>query len=135
LFGVCEAEIENRTNDSAQKLIHTTLWDAFALHELNNKFYAGVALHFDLLLQHLTGNKIVSKNSEDAKLFASRLLGRLLFIWFLRKKNIVSESNHYFDTVNDLDGSAYYEKHIKQLFFETLNTPIKDIKSNDNETP
>ncbi|GHV37278.1 restriction endonuclease subunit M [Spirochaetia bacterium] len=135
LYGVCELKTDNNTNDSSQKLIHTTLWDAFALHELNNKFYAGVASHFEILLQHLIAKKGGAKDSEDAKLFVSRLLGRLLFIWFLRKKNIVSESYHYFDKVDDVDGSEYYDKYLKQLFFKTLNIPIKDRKSKDDETP
>ncbi|GHT86178.1 hypothetical protein FACS1894137_11400 [Spirochaetia bacterium] len=86
LYGVCELEAAGTTDDGIQKLIHTTLWDAFALHELNKKFYDGVAVHFEILLQHLTGKKSGSKDPEDAKLFVSRLLGRLLFIWFLRKK-------------------------------------------------
>jgi hypothetical protein len=135
LYSVCELKTISAADDSAQKLIHTTLCDAFALHELNNKFYAGVALHFDLLWRHLTAKQGGSKEPGDAKLFVSRLLGRLLFIWFLRKKDIVSESNHYFDTVNNLDGSDYYDKYLKQLFFKTLNMPIKDRISKDNETP
>ncbi|MDR3094563.1 MAG: hypothetical protein LBU62_08000, partial [Bacteroidales bacterium] len=132
LEGVCEAPIGEA--DSTQRLIHTKLWDAFALHELNNKFYAGVALHFELLLQHLTGKNGGAKEPEDAKLFVSRLLGRLLFIWFLRKKEVVVDST-YFDTAKDLEGSDYYEKYLKKLFFETLNTPIKNRKVRDKETP
>jgi methylase of polypeptide subunit release factors len=135
LYGVCELKGASVIDDATQNLIHTTLWDNFALHKLNNKFYAGIASHFELLLQHLTEKSGGAKNTEDEKLFVSRLLGRLLFVWFLRKKRIVSETNGYFDTVNDLNASDYYAKYLKKLFFEILNTPIKDRKSKDNETP
>jgi len=52
--------------------------------------------------------------------FATRLLGRLVFLRFLAKKNIVPESFFDPETPRDI---TYYQKTLGPLFFETLNTP------------
>lgn len=106
-----------------QRTIHKTLWDAFALKEVNKRFYEGVAQHFQILLQHLHGE--AGKSEEDAKLFANRLIGRLLFIWFLRKKGFVNENMGYF-ACEGIPATEYYEESLKPLFFNTLNKPADE---------
>ena len=114
-----------------QRTIHTTLWDAFELREVNKKFYIGIAEHFQLLCQHLWRNPPEGVDSteikESAKVFSSRLLGRLLFIWFLRKKGIINKDFAYF-VVDSLSATEYYDKVLKKLFFNTLNTPVNERK-------
>lgn len=107
---------------STQEALHTTLWESFKLKSVNQKFYDGVANSFNELLQHL---KSIDKDDEEAKLFASRLLGRLLFCWFLRKKGIIDESIGYFDA-QGLDSTTYYKSSLERLFFLTLNTPVDE---------
>ncbi|MEG2616013.1 MAG: Eco57I restriction-modification methylase domain-containing protein, partial [Raoultibacter sp.] len=106
-----------------QRTIHKTLWDAFALKEVNRRFYEGVASHFQILLQHLHDTS--GKPAEDAKLFANRLIGRLLFIWFLRKKGFVNEGMGYF-ACEGVPATEYYANSLKPLFFETLNKPATE---------
>ena len=118
---------ENET----QQTIHAQLWKALELSEVNKRFYEGVAKAFTLLVQHLHNNDYVKK---EAQLFSSRLLGRLIFIWFLRKKDIIHESMGYFDPM-DLTGTDYYNKKLKPLFFDTLNTPMEERKHTDIITP
>jgi len=105
-----------------QEAIHTTLWESFKLKTVNEKFYAEIANSFTLLLQHLTS---IGKDQEQSKLFASRLLGRLLFCWFLRKKGIIDESMGYFNATGT-DAADYYRSNLERLFFLTLNTPIEE---------
>lgn len=107
---------------SSTEALHTTLWESFKLQSVNKDFYTGVANSFTELLQHL---KSIGRDEEDAKLFASRLLGRLLFVWFLRKKDIIDESLGYFDASSD-SATNYYKRSLERLFFNTLNTPIDD---------
>ena len=107
---------------SSTEALHTTLWESFKLQSVNKDFYTGVANSFTELLQHL---KSIGRDEEDAKLFASRLLGRLLFVWFLRKKDIIDESLGYFDASSDT-ATNYYKRSLERLFFNTLNTPIDD---------
>ena len=111
--------------------IHQTIWDALALSEVNKKFYAGVAEHFTILINHLISE---GYDKEDSKLFTSRLLGRLLFVWFLRKKHIIDESFGYFDIASK-SSTDYYDDSLKQLFFYTLNTPVNDSDRKDKVTP
>ncbi|EDP69027.1 type IIS restriction endonuclease, putative [Carnobacterium sp. AT7] len=114
-----------------QRTIHTTLWNALQLKEVNKQFYGYVASHYAEVVTCLEKN---GKNSEDSKQFSSRLLGRLLFIWFLRKMDVINESIGYFET-NDLTATEYYNQRLKLLFFETLNTEIGSRTSGDLLTP
>jgi type I restriction-modification system DNA methylase subunit len=113
---------EGAGNLSTQEALHTTLWESFKLKSVNQKFYDGVSNSFTELLQHL---KSIDKEEEEAKLFASRLLGRLLFCWFLRKKGIIDEDAGYFNA-SGLNATTYYKQSLERLFFSTLNTPIDD---------
>ena len=116
---------------SSKRAFHETLWNALALSEVNRKFYEGVAKQFTILYQHLVS---LGKDKDDAKIFSSRLLGRLLFIWFLRKKGVVPKEEKYFPRDIE-DSTKYYNSVLKPLFFKTFNTPIYDRKSGDTETP
>jgi len=107
---------------STHDAVHTKLWDAFAIREVNKAFYQGVAAFFDELRERLIQDK---RSEEDAKLFASRLIGRLLFVWFLRRKGLIANGPAYFDTA-ERTATKYYDEVLKQLFFEVLNTPVKE---------
>lgn len=105
-----------------QDALHNTLWESFKLKSVNQKFYDGVSNSFTDLLQHL---KSINKEEEEAKLFASRILGRLLFCWFLRKKGIIDETVGYFNA-KSTNATDYYRQSLERLFFLTLNTPIDE---------
>jgi hypothetical protein len=113
---------EGAGNLSTQEALHTTLWESFKLKSVNQKFYDGVSNSFTDLLQHLGS---IDKDEEESKLFASRLLGRLLFCWFLRKKGIINEGMGYFDA-NGQESTEYYRSNLEKLFFLTLNTPVDE---------
>lgn len=114
-----------------QRTIHTTLWNALQLKEVNKQFYGYVASHYAEVVTYLEKK---GKKSDDAKQFSSRLLGRLLFVWFLRKMNVINESIGYFET-DDLTATEYYDQRLKKLFFETLNTELESRTSGDLLTP
>ena len=114
-----------------QRTIHTTLWNALQLKEVNKQFYNYIAAHFAELVTSL---EAMGKGEDDAKQFSSRLLGRLLFVWFLRKMDVINEAVGYFD-VEELDATEYYEQKLKVLFFNTLNTEISDRSNGDLRTP
>ncbi|MDR2427007.1 MAG: Eco57I restriction-modification methylase domain-containing protein [Endomicrobium sp.] len=122
-------KISQAGKSATQELIHTSLWNAFALKEVNKKFFEGIAELFTELFNFLAK----TKDREDSKLFANRLIGRLLFIWFLRKKELINESYNYFTA--DENSDVYYENKLKLLFFEILNTQVESRKTDDKETP
>jgi hypothetical protein len=115
--------------EQSQEVIHQILWNSFALKEVNKKFFEAVAELFTELFNFLSK----TKDKQDSKMFANRLIGRLLFIWFLRKKDLINESENYFEV--EADSTNYYQNKLKPLFFETLNTQIQDRKTTDKTTP
>ena len=69
---------------------------------------------------------------EENDMQVIRMITRLLFISFLKEKNLVSEDIFKLDiaqeTLNNfsLDTSDYYQAVLQNLFFATLNTPINE---------
>lgn len=126
--------IAKESKYSPQESIHNLVWDAFQLKEVNNKFYQGVSNLYNNLVYHLQSENEIS--AADSKQFSSRLLGRLLFIWFLRKMDLINEDKGYFNT-NGMSSTEYYESYLKPLFFHTLNTPIseRNVTIQDAKTP
>jgi hypothetical protein len=121
-----------------QRTIHQTLWSAFELKEVNKKFYEGVSDLFEILSSHLEKQENLKKSipylSKQSKQFVNRLIGRILFLWFLNKKGILSNKFNYFDI--NTESTEYYNKKLKILFYEVLNTPIEERNNTkDLETP
>ena len=123
---------QDLTKIVSQKAIHESLWNAFQLKEVNRKFYEIIASYFDRLVETMEVQN--NKNNENAKQFSSRLLGRLLFIWFLRKMNVINEEIGYFDT-SGKTSTSYYNDTLKMLFFNTLNKPVEERMHRDKKTP
>ena len=120
-----------------QKSIHKSLWDALALETVNKNFYIEIADLFNELQQFIIKNppsKEIVNLAETSKIFSIRILGRVLFTWFLRKKEFISAHENYFE-IGVLESSEYYEAKLKPLFFETFNQPIEDRTSTDKTTP
>jgi hypothetical protein len=116
-----------------QKTIHEVLWRELQVNEVNKKFYLGISDHFERLNKFIeqTYQKI---NVKEAQQFSSRLIGRLLFIWFLRKMNLINTKSGYFD-IEQLSSTEYYDKKLKILFFDVLNTLVDERHSSDKQTP
>jgi len=101
----------------------------FSVEVVNNDFYKEIAKLYDDLVG--TSNiKGVIKYPQDGDMrhqFAVRLIGRIVFCWFLREKN--SDNNKSLISTEILSGSAankesnYYHKILAPLFFEVLNKP------------
>ena len=124
-------KIAGRAQSSSKQLFHEALWNALELKEVNKKFYLGIAAKFAELYQYL---ERTGKNSADAKLFVSRLIGRLLFVWFLRKKGVIANEDYYFPKHID-DDTTYYNSILRKLFFNTFNTPVNNRSGGDTKTP
>jgi type I restriction-modification system DNA methylase subunit len=118
---------------SNKKEVHTFLWDSFDLQPLNKKFYAGISERFILLRQHLTKESIL--DDKHASFFANRLMGRVIFCWFLDKKGVINPDRKYFDSQPFESDTDYYRKNLEALFYGVLNTPIPDREYKDDVTP
>jgi len=119
-------DIAKKSED--KNIFHLTIWDSFKLSSLNKKFYEGMVNSFTTLTQHL---QTAGVENQLANQFANRMLGRLLFLWFLRKKHIINEEKEYF--LIDCDDNAYYQNKLSVLFFNVLNN--ESHKDFDSVTP
>lgn len=116
--------------------------EAFSVEALNKEFYGFIAKRFYELVGATTGqgkNKTEHKRimrlpgEQDTIIyqeFAVRLIGRTVFCWFLKEKKSGGEipllpaellSSKSLDMYDD-----YYHTVLERIFFQTLNTPIKD---------
>lgn len=107
------------------------LLSRFSVEVVNKQFYLEVAKFFDELVldenKNLSLPSISQENVNIRKSFAVRLIGRLMFCWFLKQKK--SESGQLIP--DELLSSAvakktnnYYHGILEPLFFEVLNTSI-----------
>ena len=112
--------------------LHKAWTDVLNTEPLNSKFYSEL---FDWYQWAVAECRFPDNN---VKLEVIRLITRLLFIWFLKEKNLDKEnklvSPDLFDKDKvkvylnrfDLETSDYYQAVLQNLFFATLNTPIDE---------
>lgn len=112
------------------------LLSRFSVEVVNKQFYLEVAKFFDELVLNENKNLLLPGTSEEdintRKSFAVRLIGRIMFCWFLKQKKSTSGqliSDELFSSKVVKDN--YYHNILEPLFFSVLNTSIdsRDIRS------
>lgn len=121
---------------------------AFSVDRVTKEFYSGIA---ELFTKLTGGIRTVYGKSEEypmvlhlpsvgdakiAKEFGVRLIGRLVFAWFLKRKAGSLKGPLMPDSLLSLSAvsnaidcrRSYYHATVEPLFFETLNTPPKERK-------
>jgi hypothetical protein len=120
--------------------VHENLWNSFDLESVNKTFYKEISSFFVELKQHLVDKKIFDE--RHAALFVNRFIGRVIFCWFLDKKDFINPKQKYFD-LEGKNATEYYQLKLEKLFFRILNKKIKDraedvynlVGEIDEETP
>jgi hypothetical protein len=103
----------------------------FALEVVNNEFYKEIAKLYDELVgtdEHDPSLRYPT-SGEASHEFAIRLIGRIIFCWFLREKR--SDASVPLIPIEILSRSAakeenYYHAVLAPLFFEVLNKYLKN---------
>lgn len=112
------------------------LLNRFSVEVVNKLFYLEVAKHFDELVSGDDKNLILPcvshENINVRKSFAVRLIGRLMFCWFLKQKK--SDSGQLIPDgllSSIIVKENYYHGILEPLFFGALNTSVdsRDIRS------
>lgn len=112
------------------------LLSRFSVEVVNKQFYLEVANFFDELVsidnQNLTLPGVSETDLNTRKSFAVRLIGRIMFCWFLKQKK--SENGQLIPDEllsSKVISDNYYHNTLEPLFFGVLNTPIdsRDIRS------
>ena len=130
---------------SGKKLYLEEIRNAFSVEALNEEFYKVVARQFYQLVGAVEGKGskainhkrllqlpgITPNNKNTLKIyheFAVRLIGRIVFSWFLKVKkseagiSLLPEHLLSLDAVKN--NEDYYHSIVERLFFQTLNTPM-----------
>jgi adenine-specific DNA-methyltransferase len=113
------------------------LLNRFSVEVVNREFYDEIQKAFDFLIGDGTEEKTQlklpgMKNGVFAKDFAVRLIGRIMFCWFLKQKKTDSGQLIPEEILSSKSVvSDYYHSTLEPLFFEVLNTSIdtRDIRS------
>ncbi|MFO7891813.1 MAG: hypothetical protein R6V04_15910 [bacterium] len=127
------------------------LKDRFSIEVVNKDFYIEIACLFTELAggERTVGRKKIKEDgclslpytSDDTikKEFAVRLIGRLIFCWFLKKKNSNSGKplipEKLLSTQSVKQNQNFYHTILEPLFFGTLNTPLEDRNELYKDTP
>jgi hypothetical protein len=111
--------------------IQDRAWKSMDLKEVNKLFYKEVKVRYDALVAMLEPNTSFKKNEEESKKateahkqFAVRLIGRYIFCWFLKEKEIIAPeliSSKAIESTPD-----FFNRVLRVLFFRYLtNNPIQ----------
>ncbi|MBZ0298689.1 MAG: Eco57I restriction-modification methylase domain-containing protein [Anaerolineae bacterium] len=119
--------------------------EAFNVTTITKKFYEEYRRHYEharaTIRQYNPGVREFQNNDQSDKLhaFTQRLLGRLMFLYFLQRKGWLGErqkflTEKYMETMrqhaHELHGDGetfhYYREVLEPLFFQTMNTQRPD---------
>lgn len=100
----------------------------FSVEVVNNDFYREIASLFDSLVGNGGTTAAVNFKNQlvNKQEFGVRLLGRIIFCWFLREKKSDAGLALISDDLlsrKSAESENYYNKVLAPLFFEVLNKP------------
>ena len=124
-------ELSKKQLTDSKKLLHSKLWESFNFEPINRKFYLELVESFSLLAHHLEKEF----ERKPSVMFTTRLIGRLLFVWFLKKKNLINNKFDYFSIDDSFNQKKFYTEKLEVLFFETLNQEKSSRNHQDSFTP
>jgi len=116
--------------------------DAFGIEKVTKEFFVKYKQLFTSLEQQLRTNPTFRneavRNNIDATNFAKKLLGQIVFLYFLQKKGWLGVSKgetwgkgdkhflrHLFDKCLE-KGENFFNDYLEFLFYDTLNNPRND---------
>lgn len=109
------------------------LRERFSLEVVNKDFYKEISQAFTNLANNLLKLPSTEDKSKTSLEFAVRLIGRIIFCWFLREKRSETGSSLISKDILSLEAikqnENYYHSLLEPVFFEILNKPIKSRRN------
>lgn len=108
--------------------------DAFSVEKVTKAFYKEIADWYFWAAKNVTFPEAAEKETNGRKIAVIRMITRLIFIWFMKERRLVSLKLFNKEEISILlkslkpNGTTYYKAILQNLFFATLNTKIKDRK-------
>ncbi|HPD05587.1 MAG TPA: class I SAM-dependent DNA methyltransferase, partial [Spirochaetota bacterium] len=115
--------------ESLEKII-----DAFSVEKVTKEFYRNIVELYYTLINNYNNKglqRFPKEDQNEKEEFAIRLLGRLLFCWFLKMKkdgskdSLIPQKYLSSELVKNFNGD-YYHEYVEPLFFQILNKPLKE---------
>ncbi len=108
--------------------------EAFSVEKVTKEFYTEIANWYFWALKHVKFPKDAETEKNGKNIALIRFITRIIFIWFMKHKSLISTDlfdknkiKKILKTISDKE-STYYKAILQNLFFATLNTPIKERK-------
>lgn len=117
--------------------------EAFDVEKLTKSFYKGYKQLFDKVQRVVKQNnpqETYFNDSDRLHQFSQRLLGRIMFLYFLQKKEFLAGDRRFLTTQYqslrlDPDETDYYATVLEPLFFDTLNCYRPNFESKWGKIP
>jgi type I restriction-modification system DNA methylase subunit len=103
--------------DPAVVEVARRLQAALDVERVTKKFYGDFKVHLEWFVEQIEG--IGDENENDRRWYASVILNRLMFVYFLQYKGFVDGNPNYLrDKLALFEGKEFYRDFLKLLFFE-----------------
>ncbi|SHN92489.1 Eco57I restriction-modification methylase domain-containing protein [bacterium endosymbiont of Bathymodiolus sp. 5 South] len=116
---------------------HSTLEDlktAFAVEGLSQEFYQKLFIWYEKAQEKVTFPNDENDNHHTQSSLI-RLLTRILFVWFLKEKDLINKDLFELEKLKKLivyeKNSSFYKAILQNLFFATLNRQITAEEKNN----
>ncbi len=116
-----------------------SLKEAFSVEKVTEAFYREIANWYFWALKKVKFPRDAEKEQNGRNIAVIRLITRLIFVWFMKQKGLIgdelfnkSKISKYLKSFSDEDNN-YYKAILQNLFFATLNIPIKERKFRTEE--
>ena len=118
--------------------------EAFDVEKLTKQFYIGYEKLFGSVQKVVKQHNPHPYFDEPSRLhqFAQRLLGRIMFLYFLQKKEFLASDRKFLTTqyqrlqrAIEPEGTEFYSQVLEPLFFETLNRQRPNFESRWGQIP
>lgn len=105
------------------------LLSRFSVEVVNKEFYKEISQVFSKLVDGLLKLPAIQDKDQTSLEFAVRLIGRIIFCWFLREKKSAAGLALMPKELLSLEATRtnenYYHKILEPIFFEVLNKTVK----------
>lgn len=115
--------------------------EAFSVEPVTNQFYEEIQNWYFWAMDKVEfpADEEKDKEKRNAK-YLIRMITRIIFIWFMKAQKLIPSEifdKQFIDKIlnyKDKTDSTYYKAILQNLFFATLNTPMKNEKKKDEST-
>jgi adenine-specific DNA-methyltransferase len=129
-------------HDLSPQQIYQRHCDAFDVEKLTKRFYEGYKELFEYVSKVLLAANSHPYFNDPIRLqqFVQRLLGRVMFLYFLQKKGFLNEDRDFLKTqykqlAPDPDDHDFYTQVLEPLFFDILNKQRSNSSSQFGKIP